>query len=102
MKKLTQYTYSATNAMFNYMRDEDLDALIKDLRRIEDHAKKNLNPKSESQEMWFKFGEDDTLATSISEIKKDLSSLNNRRFTIERFVSVCGLVPSEELEVYFS
>ena len=101
-KSLVHYTYSCSNAMFNFLKDEDIDKLISELKRIEDHAgSKDDYPRD--KELWFKFGRHDTLATSIKELERDLMGHMNRQFTIERFKAITeDLDYDKELRVYFS
>ena len=100
MKNLIQYVYSCTEAMHQYLKDTDLDKLIERLSTIETHAKAKIGGKDCT--LWFKFGYDDTLATDIYDIKRDLKGIN-RGFTIERMQRVSkDLNPQNELKVFFS
>ena len=99
MKNLIQYTYSCTNIMFKFLKQQcDETELITKLKEIESLAKNESNKKGS---LWFKFGLTDTLATTISDIETDLKD-KNKTFLIERFESVIGLNPDDELQVYFS
>ena len=103
MKNQIQYVYSCTDAIFNYLKDGDLDKLLTRLRKVENHAKETL--KGDNKELWFKFGEDDTLVTTIAEIEIMLSSnyKANKEFLIEQFERVTkDIHPENELLAYYS
>lgn len=102
MKNQFQYMYSCTNAIFNYLnKGEDLDTLLKDLIRIENHAHENIG--GEDCTLWFKFGHDDTLATDIRDIRNDLMTYRNRDLIIDKFKRVTrGINPQDELRVFYS
>jgi hypothetical protein len=94
--------YSCTNAIFQYLKDSDLEKLLTDLYRIEDIARKAI---SEHGELWFKFGLDDTLATTIENIKTDLKLPDthpNKKLLIGQFHLVTGIDPDDELQVFYS
>jgi hypothetical protein len=102
MKSLNQYQYSCTEAMFTYLKDSDLDKLITKLNNIELHAKNTIE-NNQDKNLWFKFGDDDTLATTIESIKVDLSNGNkNKELLIECFELVIGIEPKNGLKVFFS
>lgn len=105
MENLIQYRYSCEDAMFNYLKDGDLERLLAKLNWVEQLAMDSglgTAPKS----LWFKFGHQDTLATTIQDIKRDLTlpaSHDNRKLIIEQFELVTNsLSPDNELRVYFS
>jgi hypothetical protein len=94
--------------MFIYLRDNDLDKLIADLSRIENHARdKSIEEhgynETEEKTLWFKFFSGDTGAADISNIKRDLQSATNREFMLDNFrITTEDLDPDKELQVYFS
>ncbi len=103
-KNLIQYRYSCTNAIFNFLKDGDIEKLIADLKRIETHASENVVGKSVSEDasLWFKFSDDDTLATDIGNIETDLQlpvSHSNRKLLIEKFE---GVINDHEIQVFYS
>ena len=104
MKNLIQYSFSCTNAMFNYLKDNDLNRLISDLKRIEYHASKTIGGKDAS--LWFKFGSDDTLVTTIPGILTRLNlplSHNNHQLMLENFdLVVNSMEAKKELRVFYS
>jgi len=88
--------------MFNFLKNDNIDELIAELRRIEKHAIKN-DPNPKGKGLWFKFGKHDTLATSIGDLENDLMGKINRQFTIERFELITeDLDYDKELRVFFS
>ena len=101
MKNLIQYVYSCEVNFYNYLQSGNLENLIKGLRRVETLAR-NENEGTVSGDLWFKFSSDDTLATTIRDIEKDLSfpSHNNYKFLIERIEGAIDL--NGELFVYYS
>ncbi len=104
MKPLIQYVYSCTNAFFNYLKNENLDALINELERIQKDADENIGGKDFT--LWFKFFDNDTGATDIGEIKNDLSlpaKHSNRLYMLDKFM-ICtkDINPKNELQVYYS
>jgi len=103
MKSLAQYTFSCTNAMFNFLKDNDLDKLVADLERVQKHASENIDLKGE---LHFKFGDDDTLVTTIADISTDLglpSNHGNHKLMIEKFdLVVNNMDATKELRVFYS
>ncbi len=100
---IIKYVYSCTNAFFNYLKNENLEELIQELRRVEKHAYQETD--SETSSLWFKFGKGDTGATDINNIQSGLSLPKNHRnykYLIEQINGVIGLAPEDELQVYYS
>ena len=50
--------------------------------------------------MWFKFSQDDSLATTIEDLQKDLANSRNADFTKERMREAINL--ENELFIYYS
>lgn len=104
MKNLIQYSFSCTNAMFNYLKDNDLSRFVADLNRIQYHASETIG--GENASLWFKFGADDTLATTISDIVNNLHlplSHNNHKLMLEKFsLVVNNMEADKELRVFYS
>jgi hypothetical protein len=105
MKHLSIYTYSCTNAIFEFLKDLDSKKLISKLRNIELHAKDSIS-NSDEKTLWFKFGNDDTLSTDIKDIEFELllpSSHENNKRLINLFEMVTkDIEPSHEIRVFFS
>lgn len=105
--------FSCENAFFNYLKDRDLEKLEQTLLNIENFARKKYNGSSD-EGIWFKFSKDDTMATTIKDIIKDLylpPTHNNYKFMVENLEkavsglqhdSITGEMMSDELMVYFS
>jgi hypothetical protein len=100
MKNLTQYQFDCTNAIFNFTKDNDLNKLVSKLEMIENDARVEIGGKNKT--LWFKFGSDDTLATTINDFKSDLSN-TNKDYMIDNFKLVtANLEIKNELKVFFS
>jgi len=104
-RDLTQYKFSCTLPIFNYLKDNDVDKLINRLKEIEIHARDNYSGEAEDiseYSLWFKFFSGDTLATDIRKIENTLrgDTIENYNHLIECFKISIKL--SEEIEVYFS
>jgi len=101
MKDLTQYKFESTVLIFNYLKDEDLDKLIKGLRKIERHAYNNIT-KSKDKSLWFKFFKGYTGAMYISYIETVLKdgTQANKEYLLECFRLTTSL--DQEIEVYYS
>lgn len=102
MKSLIQYTYSCSNAMYNYLHNgNDLELLINELKRIEKHAKDTIGGKDCN--IWFRFFSNDTGATTIADIERDLQSYVNRKYRLE-CMEICtkDIDPNNELRVFYS
>ena len=79
-----------------------LEELVLGLRLVESIVRNELNDIDKTDKgLWFRFGKHDTLATTISDIEKDLGN-SNRQFRLEEMELVIGLDPNNELEIYFS
>lgn len=108
MKNLIEYVFTCTNAMFKFKKGQiNLDLLIVELKKCENHYKDINNiPNDDPRKLWFKFGEDDTLATTILNLKNDLSlpkGHGNHKFRIQQFdIVFMDIDPKNELRVYFS
>lgn len=76
---------------------ESLDEFIGDLRELEDQYIETFNSQNE---LWFKFSKDDTMATDINDLNRDLRSESPNHIFILYFV--VSAVISDTLEVYFS
>jgi len=105
MKNLIQYRYSCEEAMFEFLKDDDVTKLIEELKRIEQYHKGIIECTDDELGLWFKFGSDDTLATTIEDIEKDLnlpSNHGNHKLLIDKFLLAIDNNPETELMIYFS
>ena len=99
MKNLIQHRFACEQAMFNYIHGHTKESLLKsELKQIE--KRESVNNKNEDKELWFKFGSDDCLATTIDELIGDLNGNVNKSFRQDQILSILGV--NSELEVYFS
>ena len=106
-KSLTPYVVPCTKAMFEFLKDKDLDKLLTKLKEAEEHARNNGDRLYDKEEgIWFRFFKGDTAATTLMNIQIDLSlapSHPNRKLMIEKMEMVTkGINPDEELRVFFS
>ena len=105
MKNLIQYRYSCEEAMFEFLKNGNVQNLIERLKRIEDIHRKEIECTDDELGLWFKFGSDDTLATTIEDIEKDLnlpSNHGNHKLLIDKFLLAIDNNPETELMIYFS
>jgi len=105
MKNLIQYRYSCEEAMFEFLKNGNVQNLIERLKRIENIHRKEIECTDDELGLWFKFGSDDTLATTIEDIRINLNyatSNGNRELLIDKMKMVIDLNPETELMVYFS
>jgi len=103
-KNLIEYVYTATNRIFIFLKDGNQEKLIKTLTELENYVRAyNSIPDAK---LSFKFGEDDTLITTINDINTDLSlpkKSKNREFLIERFELICkDINPKNEIKVFYN
>jgi hypothetical protein len=101
--KATDLVYSCTLAMFNYLKNSDLQMLLNALIKAQEYYQA-LHGKGKV--IWFRFGSDDTLCTTISDIETALclpENHGNHKLMLEQFAMVCNSMDANlELEVYFS
>lgn len=97
MQNINYYNHRVSVLFNNFLQDHiSLDQLIQQLQKIESQLRQNSSQGS----LWFKFSQDDSLATSIANLQKDLSDTNNREFTRERMREAINL--ENELFIYYS
>lgn len=103
MKNLIEYRFSCENLFFKYLKKQiTLEELVLGLRLVESIVRNELNDIDKTDKgLWFRFGKYDILATTISDVEKDLAN-SNRQFRLEEMERVIGLDPNNELEIYFS
>lgn len=97
LENLNHYNHRVSVSFNNYLQEHiTLDQLIQQLQSIEAQLSQD---KSQSS-IWFKFSKDDSLATTIEDLQKDLSNAKNREFTLERMKEAINL--ENELFIYYS
>lgn len=85
MKDLKQ---QCTILIKNYLRDRHFLKFIADLKTVEAKFKGVENNDDVYKSLWFRFSDDDTMATTINNIVADLTLppfSRNYKFLIERF-----------------
>lgn len=85
--------------------NENVQNLIEKLKQIESHYKTTIECTDHEKGMWFNFGSNDTLATTISDIEKDLNLPNNhgnRELLIDKMKMIVDLNSGIELMIYYS
>lgn len=94
------YSHRVSILFNEYIQGQlELEEFIQKLRDMEAKHREILNDNSSENGLWFKFSDDDTLATSIDDLEKDLAN-SNREFTLERMKEAINT--DQELIVYFS
>ena len=97
MDNLNLLNHRVSVAFSSYLQgDITLDQLIQQLQKIEAQVKEN----SPKDSLWFKFSQNDSLATTIEDLEEDLSGSNKRDFTLERMEEAINL--KNELFIYYS
>lgn len=105
MKNLIEYRYHIEELFFKFVTDKiTLSEMISALKRLELTVQTKNN--NTEQGLWFKFGTDDTLCTTIDDLERDLTPNNkNYGFTFDRVVeayTLRGVNTNGELYIYFS
>lgn len=97
MENLNYYNHKISVSFNDYLQEHiTLDQFIQQLRIVEAQLKQDKSQGS----LWFKFSQDDSLATTIPDLQKDLSDAKNREFTMERMREAINL--ENELFIYYS
>ena len=101
-KNYIEYRYKVEELFFKYLKDDDLDFLIKKLYEIETLIENTFDDFGDKG-LWFKFFDSDTAATTIGNIKGDLSMPTNHpnhKLMIENLSFAIQL--NGDLEIFFS
>ena len=97
MESLNYYNHRVSVLFNDYFNEHvSLEQLIHQLRQVEAQLRRSDFKGS----LWFKFSQDDSLATTIADLQKDLSDVRNREFTLERMEEAINL--ENELFIYYS
>lgn len=103
-KNYIEYRYKVEELFFAYLKDGDLELLIKNLYEIEDTIIQiAFNGVVDNKVLWFRFSNDDTLAATIGNINADLSMPSNHpnhEYMIECLELAIDL--NGEIQIYFS
>jgi hypothetical protein len=105
MKNLIQYRYSCEDAMFEFLKNGSVENLIEKLNGIENYHREEIECTDDELGLWFKFGNDNTLVSTIDDIRIDLSNPianDNRKLLIDKMKMIINLKSDTELIIYFS
>lgn len=96
MENINHYNHRVSVLFNNYLQEHiSLIQLIHELRRVEIQ----LSQKTDNGSLWFKFSQDDSLATTIKDLQQDLANRRNAEFTKERMREAINL--ENELFIYY-
>ena len=96
-ENLNFYNHKVSVSFNDYLQGQiSLDKLVQQLQGVENQLKQYNSQSS----LWFKFSHDDSMATTIADLQKDLSDTRNREFTLERMREAINL--ENELFIYYS
>lgn len=103
MKKLTQYQYACSKAMYEFINNHiNLDTLLSKLKEVEDYHREEIGDHDSDKHIWFRFFKGDTMVTTLKNLENDLSShlsIKNHQFMMELMKDA---VNDASLEVYYS
>jgi hypothetical protein len=87
--------------MYDYLQDGELTKMCDILSEVEDHAISQMKVDRCGESLWFKFNQDDTLATDIKDLHTTFKfgTKENQLFYKELMESACK---NCTLEIYFS
>jgi hypothetical protein len=97
MENLNYYNHKVSVLFNDYFNEHvTLEQFIHQLKQVEAQLRQSDSKGS----LWFQFSQDDSLATTIADLQKDLSDVRNREFTLERMKEAVNL--ENELFIYYS
>ena len=103
MKDLIQYKFACTNAMNDYLQGRyRRSQLISKLKEIENHYRNEINDFNSDKGFWFRFYENDSLATTVHEIKRSLEQPESHPINRDMIDNFNIAVDNGSLQVYFS
>jgi len=108
MENLIEYRNSFESFFYSYLRgtlnEWELENLMTRLENI--HRFKNDIPENDNKNIWFKFGDTDTGATTIKELIHDLTEGNTnrdyRREQMRECVHLNAGINGHELRIFYS
>jgi len=101
-KNYIEYRYKVEELFFKYLKDDDLDFLIKKLYEIETLIENTFDDFGDKG-LWFKFFDADTAATTIGNIKADLSMpYNHPNHILMKLNFKFATELNGEMRIYFS
>lgn len=104
---LIQYSSAIENLFRQYLKCEiNKSTLIDKLYEIEQYHQDSVEHEELEGDLWFKFGKDDNLCTTIANLDLDLSDGDkNKKFTEQRMIDCLSLECYEkgnDLKIYYS
>ena len=97
-----EYRYKVESLFFDYLKNGDLESLIKNLYEIETLIENTFDDFG-NMSLWFKFFDNDSAATTIGNINGDLSLPSNH--PNHKYMKECmelALELNGEMQIYFS
>lgn len=102
---LNQHSFTVEKLFKEFIDGKkDKKQLIAELQTLEEHHKE-LTQDSSNKSLWFKFGKNDNLATTVRDLDIDLDSFINKEFTLGRIKACLELNCLEkgtDLQIYYS
>ncbi len=106
MEHLIQYSSKVENLFRNYLKcNINKETLIEELYKIEQYHQESIGDAEGDADIWFKFGKDDKLCTTIANLDIDLLDGKNKGFTEQRMIDCLSLDCYEkgtDLQIYYS
>lgn len=100
-KDLIQYHFTAMEAFYTFLKDENVSDLTNRLIRIENHYRRINELPNDARGIWFRFFNGDTLATSICDIVHTIvSGTNENKTNLHNSMEACCNLA--EIEIYYS
>ena len=103
MKDLIQYKFACTNAINEFLQGRyRRSQLISKLKEIENHYRSEIDDFNSDKGFWFRFFENDNLATTIHDIKKSLEQPVTHPIYWDIIENFNIAVDDASLQIYFS
>ena len=98
MKTTDKYKPACYSAFQKYLENEDFDELMNSLYDVSNHARTWLG--GSKKDIWFRFFDGDTLATTIQNIYADFQPGNPNKEYMKENLRICVL--NKSLKIYYS
>jgi len=106
MEHLIQYSSKVENLFRDYLKcNINKQTLIDELYKIEQYHQESIGDTEGDADIWFKFGKDDNLCTTIANLDIDLLEGKNKAFTEQRMIDCLSLDcydKNTDLQIYYS
>jgi hypothetical protein len=106
MEHLIQYSSKVENLFRDYLKcNINKQTLIEKLYEIEQYHQESIDETNLDNGIWFRFGKDDKLCTTIANLDIDLLDGKNKAFTEQRMIDCLSLDCYEkgtDLQIYYS